>query len=293
MMLITEQMSDTEKFSTNELIIIDFIKSVDLDFHSYSARQIAKETFTSPSTVVRLCRKFKYDSFQDFKEAYLKELEYIHRIKRDIDGSIPFKEDDSFYEICNNLSVLTKETAEDTVSGLNHDDLNRAVQYIKDSKNIYVFSSGTTINLAKIFQEQMLKIGCNVIVYDSQDLQFIKSMHCLESDCFILMSYTGETTRILQLARNLKRKKAKIIAITSMGNNRLSLLASCELNVSSREKISHNIGNFSTIVSMNLILNIIYSCLFRLNYGSNDQAKTSLEHYREVQRQRDAQKNIK
>lgn len=290
-MLITEQMSDTEKFSTNELIIIDFIKSV--DFHSYSARQIAKETFTSPSTVVRLCRKFKYDSFQDFKEAYLKELEYIHRIKRDIDGSIPFKEDDSFYEICNILSVLTKETAEDTVSGLNHDDLNRAVQYIKDSKNIYVFSSGTTINLAKIFQEQMLKIGCNVIVYDSQDLQFIKSMHCLESDCFILMSYTGETTRILQLARNLKRKKAKIIAITSMGNNRLSSLASCELNVSSREKISHNIGNFSTIVSMNLILNIIYSCLFRLNYDSNDQAKTSLEHYREVQRQRDAQKNIK
>lgn len=292
-MLIIDQMSDTEKFSNNELIIIDFIKSADLDFRSYSARQIAKETFTSPSTVVRLCRKFKYDSFQDFKNAYLKELQYIRHIKSDIDSSIPFKRDDSFYEICNNLSVLTKEVAEDTVRGLSCNALDTAVQYIKNSKNIYVFSSGTTINLAKIFQEQMLKIGYNVIVYDSQDLQFIKSMNCLEEDCFILMSYTGETTRILQLARNLKRKKAKIIAITSMGNNRLSSFASCELNISSQERISHNIGNFATVISMNLILNILYSCLFRLDYDSNDQVKTSLDHYREVQRQRDVQKNIK
>ena len=292
-MLISEQMEKINNFSNNELIIIRFIKSLGIEIKSYSARKIAKETYTSPSTVVRLSKKFNFNSFIEFKNEYLKELEYLQNNKMNINHSIPFTKNNSFYEISSNLATLTKEVAYDTVKTVNIDELNKSITYLKKAHNIYVFSSGTTINLAKMFQEQMLKINYNVIIYDNLDLQLIKSLNTLESDCFILLSYTGETTRILELARNLKRNNAKIIAVTSIGNNHLSQYASAVLSLSSHENITHNIANFSTIVSINLILNIIYSCLFSLDYENNDYVKTNIDRHREIQRQKDVQKNIK
>lgn len=81
-------------------------------------------------------------------------------------------------------------------------------------------------------------------------LQYIKSCQVSENDCFILLSYNGETTRILQLFRNLKLRHASFIAVTSKGNNHLSMLAPCVLHMSLQVKISHNISDFATKLSV-------------------------------------------
>lgn len=291
-MLLNELMEEKERFSHNERIIIEFIKKLNININSYSARQIAKETYTSPSTVVRLCKKLNCESFREFKEKYIEELRYMNR-KENIDNSIPFVEINTNYEIMNNMVTLYKEVSEDTIKCLDINELNKAIDMIKESNNIYVFSSGMTLNLARLFQEKMLKINMNVIVYDSLDLQYIKSVNCEQSDCFILLSYTGETTRILQIARNLKLRKAKTISVTSIGNNHLSNLTTCHLYVSSHEKITNNIADFSSILSTNLVLDILYSCVFNLDHRKNLKHRKELTERYEVQRQKDVQSHIK
>ena len=75
---------------------------------------------------------------------------------------------------------------------------------LNQAQAIYLFSSGLSVSGT---------YGYNVIVYDSLDIQYIKSCQVSENDCFILLSYTGETTRILQLARNLKLRHASTLSV--------------------------------------------------------------------------------
>lgn len=53
-MLIRDQMQQLDRFSHHEQISIAFIKAHGSTLSSYSARQKARETLTSPATVVRL-----------------------------------------------------------------------------------------------------------------------------------------------------------------------------------------------------------------------------------------------
>ena len=75
---------------------------------------------------------------------------------------------------------------------------------LNQAQAIYLFSSGLSVSGT---------YGYNVIVYDSLDIQYIKSCQVSENDGFILLSYTGETTRILQLARNLKLRHASTLSV--------------------------------------------------------------------------------
>ncbi len=46
-------------------------------------------------------------------------------------------------------------------------------------------------------------------------------------------------------------------------------MADVTLNITTREKSFSKIAGFSSLTSINLILDILYSCLFNLNYKVN------------------------
>lgn len=56
-----------------------------------------------------------------------------------------------------------------------------------------------------------------------------------DNTCAVCISYSGETPHILQVATTLKENNVPIIAITSVGNNRLSAMANVTLHISTRE----------------------------------------------------------
>ena len=75
-----------------------------------------------------------------------------------------------------------------------------------------------------------------------------------------------------------------MIAVTSLGENSLSRLSACTLTVSSKESLFHNIGDFSTHVSVQLLLDILYSSYFWLDYERNYERK--LKKTRQLENQR-------
>ena len=78
-----------------------------------------------------------------------------------------------------------------------------------------------------------------------------------------------------------------ILAITSLGTNSLSKIADVVLHISTREKMYSKIGGFSSLTSISLVLDILYSCKFSLHYGINMQYKTDIAKRVEVNRRVD------
>jgi len=283
-MLIVDKLMAHKDFSKGEELIAEFIIQLGENIRDYSARSIAKETYTSPATVLSLCKKTGIDGFNHFKEAYLKEIEYINRQFGTIDANIPFAEGDSIHKIANKLGALYEETVKDTLSLLHHDLLQRAVAMIAKSESIHVYSYGTALNIAESFKEKMMKIGKNVYITNNLNYQRYE-VNCLsQKDCVIFISYSGETKSIIEMAETCVYKRIPFLTLTSYGENTLSKLGGANLYISTRENLTRNIANFNSNLSINFLLDVLYSVYFSMDYARNFEYKLSLARKKESNR---------
>lgn len=275
-MLLVDKLASKNDFSKSEEIIADFIISLGEKIKDYSARSIAKETYTSPATVLKLCKKVDIEGFDNFKHAYLQELEYLNQQFGQVDPNFPFDDQDTIYKIAHKMGSLYEETIKDTLLLLHHDLLQKAVLMLKNNQNIHIYSYGTALNIAESFKEKMMKIGKNVYITNNLNYQRYE-VNCIpKGDCVILISYSGETKTIIEMAKICQKRHIPFMTLTSYGENTLSRMSDVKLYISTRENLTYNIANFNSNLSINFLLDILYASYFSLDYQRNLDFKLSL-----------------
>lgn len=280
-MLIREKLEQGD-FSNNEKVVVSYILEQKLNIKNMTVKEIAEATFTSSSALTRVARKMNYKSWNTFKEAYLEEELYLESHFHEIDANYPFTRKDSFVSIESKLARLYIETIEDTVTLNSYEVLYQAVDILQKTAGINLFGLSDNLLAAQQFQTKMLRIGkMSHVASDIYEGSYL-SRTCSIDTCAIMLSYTGETSMLLEDARCLKKRGIPIIAITSVGGNSLSNLADCVLRICTREKLYSKIGNFSALCSMNYMLDVLYSCYFSREYDKN--LKIKLEVAREAEK---------
>ena len=274
-MQITEKLKLKQNMSQGEKIVADYFLKLNEKIEIYSTRMIANETYTSPSTAIRLSKKLGYSGFEEFKKAFLKELSFAGGQINDINVNYPFDSTDSFMKTANRIYQLYEHTVSDNKRLLNHDELQNALKYIQRSNSIYIFSYSVAINIAEIFKEQMSKIEKRVIISSTSWSQSYELRSAQKGDIAILISYSGETEWIIKLAEDCRRRSIPIICISKVGDTRLTRLADCKLSIPAREDLHDNLGFFETTLSIQMILGVLYASYFSLNYEQNIFKKES------------------
>ncbi len=263
--MLLEQKIKSINLTKNEQIIADYIIEHKYQLKNLSTRDIALATYTSSAGVIRLAKKLSYSGFNELKEDYLSELDYINQHFKEIDANFPFTANQSIMDIAEIMSTLMQETARDTLHLIKHDPLMKATRILQQSSTIYFYAASGNFLLAQNFKLKMNRIGKKVEV-DDLDTSY-SSLLITPNDCAIIISYSGQTPSLIKIAKNLKNKKIPVIVITSIGENTLSESADCVLQMTTREKMYSKISNFTTEYSLELLLNILYSCFFKTNYN--------------------------
>lgn len=276
-MSIMTQLEFELDFSYSEKQIARYILNHGEDVLSMSAKQLANVTYTSPATIVRLCRKIGLEGYNDFKIKYSAELQYDQRNEKRIDVNFPFLIDDDHHTIAKNLVSLSNEVISDTYQLIDFDELNTIVDLLYNNPNIDIYGSGNSILAALSFQHKMMRIQRNVNVKTIPGEQIFMSYNSSPDKIALIISYSGETADLIRYANILKEKKTPIILITSLGDNQLSRMADYVLHLDSREKIFNKIAPFSSQISMEYVLNLIFSCIFLKDYNENMNTKISYD----------------
>lgn len=282
--MLFEQRIQTVKLSPNEQRIADFIIEQKENIAHLTTRDIAKCTYTSSSTVVRLSQKLHYNGFEDLKKDYLQELQYLQAHFQDIDPNFPFHAHHTIMDIAALHTILMKETADDTQSLIHHDSLQKAVQLLWRAKQIYLYGIENNQALLTLFKYNMIRINRPVILETQYGNQVYSALQSSAQDCAIVVSYSGESRDLVSITQHLYNQGCPIITITSMGENSISRLSSCPLYLSTREKLSSKIAPFSIEYSILLILNILYSAVFAKNYNQNIELKINRTRQLETSR---------
>lgn len=267
-MLLREKMENCT-FSNSERVVLNYILDKGTHIQNMTIKEISEETFTVPSTLIRIAKKLNYDGWNSLKEDFLKECEYLEHHFVDIDANLPFKNNDTIMSIAGKIAALEKESIEDTLSLITHDDLQKAIQIMRKASCIHLFAVSNNLLITQEFKHNMSRIQKDVRIHGLQNEITFDAILAQSDSCAIIVSYSGETYVLDKIANTLNNKNIPIIVITSIGDNTLSRKADCTLRICTREKLYSKIATFSTDRAITYLLDVLYSCMFALDYDYN------------------------
>lgn len=275
-MLLTEKMKE-DIFSPSEKAIIQYMFEERENIEDKTTKQIAEVTYTHPSTLIRVAKKLGYNGWLELKEKFIEEIDYLNRNFKDIDANFPFYEEDNVMTIANKLAILSQMTVDDTLFLINHDELQKATNFLNQAEEIKVFALVNNLLICQDFKSHMNRIGKKVTLCMVD--QGYEAASSNQKTCAIVLSYTGETSQIVDLLPMLRKRKTPIIAITSIGDNTLTKYADSIFRITTREKLYSKIGSFSSNISISFLLYVLYGCVFSMDYQNNLDFKISISKY--------------
>ena len=166
-MLIKEKLMNMDHLTTNEKTVGEYILENMNCLSNLSTKTIANNTYTSPSTTVRLAKKLGYSGWVDLKEALIVETEYLESHFEKINPNFPFGESDSIQEISNKIASLLSDAIFDTAKLIHHDELQKSIKYLYEANTIYIFAITNSASMAYDFQYKMRFLSNNVIIQKS------------------------------------------------------------------------------------------------------------------------------
>lgn len=263
------QKLETICLSTSQSEVARYLLDKKLEIENMTIYELANKTYTSPATIVRLAKKLGYEGYESFKKDFLDEQKYILTHFKNIDPNFPFHKNDTIQAIASKMTILAKETAEDTLSLIKHDDLQKAVSLLQKAKVIHLSAISYSLLLGQTFQLNMNRLGKFVNICSVEGEELFMNNLIRKEDCLLMISYSGQIDQMIQLAHLAKRKGVPVIVITSLGDNELKKYGDVVLNISTREKLYSKIGGFVNENSIKLILDVLYACYFELDYDNS------------------------
>jgi len=275
-MLISNKLESINSLSKSEEVLANYILNEKENIENLSTKNLANATYTSPSTVIRLSQKLGFSGWNEFKEKYLEEIKYLNKHLSNVDPDFPFEAHDNFMNIASKVGHLASNSIDDTLSLLKNDEIKKAVQLLCKSQIINVYGISNSLLMAYDFKHKMLRINKHVEIMNLPGEQIIVASNSSPANCAILISYSGESKEVLKIAEILKSKNTQMIVLTSIGENSLTTFADCTFSISTREKLYSKISTYSSNNSIHLILDILYSCVFKMNYDYNLKYKSNI-----------------
>ncbi|GLB32887.1 putative HTH-type transcriptional regulator [Lacrimispora amygdalina] len=226
-------------------------------------KEIAKETYTSPATIVRLCKKLGCKGYKDFQSTLAYEVA-LFRESRDI-AFQKITQKDTVEDIIYKVTKKNIESLETTRKLLEPKIITDCVKLLETSRTVSLFGLGTSLLVARDLYLKLLRADVICSLCDDWHAQFLTARNLRAGDVAIVISYSGLTEEMLQCAKEAKANGAKVIAITRAVESKLAAEADFVLPVAATELI-HRSGAMSSRISQLNVVDVLFTAYVNRNY---------------------------
>ena len=236
----------SEIATKTEKKIVDGILEIPAEKIIYmSISDLAAKLNVADATLVRFCKKLGYAGFQDFK----------------LNLSQSISEED------NSSNCPTGHIAMQMISAIN--ETARAVDYKQyleiadtmiNSGKICAFGVGNSAITAMEISNVFARLGVMVTYTPDPHMQTMITANLEKGDTVILISVSGSTKDIIDVAEIAKMRGVKIVVITCYDKSPLAKYADYTL-LSTKKEAAYEGGSVSTIVSISYIINVLYNAM--------------------------------
>lgn len=269
--MIIKRLRDTYEMTAIERGIAEYILKNSELVIKMTAKELAEATYTSQSSVLRLCKGIDEKGFADFKLKLALELKEMRNEKLSININRPFIETDSFEEIADKISDIGIASIKETKENLNFNEIKRITTKIRECRVIDIYGMGNSQTIAMDFKDKMIRIGKDVRLELANSNQYYQALNSDKTHFAILISHSGMTKEVLGIADILRERKVLMLGITSEGENDLVTYTNYSIRtVTTEEKfLLHKIDNMGSQVAVKYILDCLFSWLYESQFEDN------------------------
>jgi DNA-binding MurR/RpiR family transcriptional regulator len=195
--------------------IIAYILKHKKDVVTLSIQALAARLFTVPNTIIRLSKKLGYDGFSQLKNSLKEEIR--------ADWNEP--EDSLHFNIQKTMQLIDM------------DRITLVAKLIHEAERVLVFGVGDTAPVCDMVVRD-LRITRKHAEFHVHRHETMQECHLLTPhDLLFLISLSGETPQVLEVAELAKSKGIRIVSLTHFSRNSLQRIADVKLYCYSPKKM--------------------------------------------------------
>lgn len=259
------QMAEVKDLSPSERHVVEYILEHYQDACNMGIVELGEKTFTSTTTVKRLCRKLGVDSYTDFRMLLSAAQDgYTHQDRLNGDQA-PVSRYDSVTEVLDKVSRQNAASILDTSRIIDTEVLEKVVSLMARAKRIDFYGVGPSHVVAVDAQIKCMRLKIPATAFNDRVSMLTNAKAHTEGVLAVLISYTGETDDVVEIARVLRKLRVPAVALTSSGGNTLSGLCQYNLYVDASESWDR-LGGMSSRISTLNVIDALFTALLNTNY---------------------------
>ncbi|MBT4212585.1 MAG: transcriptional regulator HexR [Porticoccaceae bacterium] len=215
-----------------------------------SIASLAKRANVSEPSVNRFCKRFNTAGFPDFKLKLAKSLvSGVRFVNRNVDpnDTVESYTPKIFDSTINDLALIR--------DSIDHSVVNAVVDQLIQAKRVYFFGLGTSGSVARDAENKFFRFNLPVSFHDDVLMMRMLASTGSAGDVFFVISHTGRTKEIIDIAEIASNNGATIIALTS-SLSPLTAVSSIALEVDVPENTDEYMAMTSRIVHL-VVLDVL------------------------------------
>ena len=204
-----------------ELKVLNYMIDNIEDLNKMGVRGIAKNNFTSTSTIMRLAKKLGYSGFLEMQYNLLSLTK------------------NEFGDNLNESGFIESLKMNNLLKGISNEAINKFLDILfnDDQKVIFIYANGFSGIVAEYINKKLLVMGKRCILSNGTDsigvfennLDFINSI--------IVISKSGETPMVLNKVKTAKEHNIKVVSFTNELENSISKISDISFKIEDTNKL--------------------------------------------------------
>ena len=249
--------AEYNKFFDAEKKIAEYIMNNGSKVIEMTISELAESAGTSEATISRFCKKCNMKGFHHLKITLAKDLVESKKEEITTCGDI---NTNNLRESLNNILANKIEELKQTVSMMDEKSLREILDKLKNARNVQFAAVGNTIPVALDGCYKFNQIGIPSVANTIWETQIAYTYNLNKEDVVIIISNSGASKRVLDVAKAAIERGANTIGITNSDNSPLAKICNYHIKTATREKLFLDEYFFSRISAMTVI-EILYLLL--------------------------------
>jgi len=212
-----------------------------------SIATLAQAASVSEPTVNRFCRSFEAKGYPDFKI----------KLAQSLAGGTPYvsqavEPDDDAADYTQKIFGATIAALDEARRQADPKRIERVVDYLIQAKQIHFFGLGASGAVAQDAQHKFFRFNLPVTAYVDVLMQRMVASTCRTGDVVVIISWTGRTRELVDIARLARESGAVVLGITAP-DSPLARECSETLEVATHEDTDHFMPMTSRMIQLALI----------------------------------------
>lgn len=271
-MKIIDKLKEQNNFTHSEKEVAAYILKNTDKVKEMTIKDLAQACYSSNPTIIRMCRRLGFSGFKPFKVALMLEIEASKFAVNDVNMDFPFGKDANIQEIGSALSSLYKETIDLVNSQIDYSNLEKVIDVLIQSENVFLFAFGDSKIAAESFVKKMIRIKKYPQLASEDTERMIFANNITSKDCAFFVTYSGHLKAYETCINIIKSKGAKVVVLTAHEDSYIARKSDYLITFAEQEN-TVNIARFYSQLATEYLLNIVYAGFYNKNYVQNSDHK--------------------